>query len=199
MHKSHFRMRERSQNRKVHHNLDNKFQCLLRTERQPLQAISTPASLAGVLNGICNALDCQIGNVVSFISLPWNDAKGLAAIAVKAEVFGLYTFCSEGVVAENDELLGSLEMYCSVPRSPSATEFQRIERAAYLAAIAIQCDNEAAPEANCERNAIRPARPSARMASFYELAFSAQIRTSAGNQQAWISTAPLGNSRWFFG
>jgi hypothetical protein len=72
----------------------------------------------------CNALDCQIGNVVSFISLPGNDAKELAAIALKAEVFGLYTFCSEGVVAENDELLGSLEMYCSVPRSPSAAEYQ---------------------------------------------------------------------------
>ena len=158
MHKCHFRARERSQKRKVHLNLDNKFQYLLRAERQPLEEISTPAPLPGVLNGICNALDCQIGNVVSFFSLPRNSEKDLVAIAVKAELFGLYTFCSESVVGQNNELLGSLEIYCTDPRSPSGTEFQRIERAAYLAAIAIQCDYEAAPQGNCERNAIQPMR-----------------------------------------
>ena len=39
-------------------------------------------------------------------------------IASSAELFGLYKFCSEDVVDGNGELLGSLEMYCSVPRSP---------------------------------------------------------------------------------
>lgn len=53
------------------------------------------------------------------------------------------SFCTEGVFAENDELLGSLEMYCCDPRSPSADELQLIERAKCLAALAIKRDFEA--------------------------------------------------------
>jgi hypothetical protein len=158
MNKSLSRTCERPQKRKVHHNLDNKSQYLLSPEKQPLQAISTRAPLQGVLDGICCALACQIGNVVSFISLPGKDASELAEIAMKAELFGLHAFCSEAVVAENDELLGSLEMYCSVPRSPSVSELQRIERAASLAAIAIQFDNEADHQGNCDMRGNRPVR-----------------------------------------
>jgi hypothetical protein len=158
MNKSHSRPRDRSQKRMPHCHSDDKIQYFLKAEEQLLQSISTRAPLPGILNGICSALDCQIGNVVSLISLPGDDASELAAIAMNAALFGLYTFCSEGVVAENDELLGSLEMYCSVPRSPSASEFQLIERAKCLAAIAIKLDNEAAHKGNCGMRGNRPVR-----------------------------------------
>jgi hypothetical protein len=95
-----------------------------------------------VLNGICAALDCQIGNVVSFLSLPEDDADELATIARNAQLFDLYVFCSEGVFADNEELLGTLEIYSCVSRNPSASELQLIERAKFLAAIAIQRDVE---------------------------------------------------------
>jgi hypothetical protein len=124
-------------------NPDDKIQYLLSVEEQPRQSISARAPLPEALNEICSALDSQIGNVVSLISLSGDDANELAAIAMNAELFGLHTFCSEGVVAENNELLGSLEMYCSVPRNPSAGEFQLIELAKCTAAIAIKRHNEA--------------------------------------------------------
>jgi hypothetical protein len=153
-----FGSRDRLQKRELHHNFYDKIQYLLSAEEQLLQSIFTRAPLPEVLNGICSALDCRIGNVVSLISLPGDDASELAAIAMNAALFGLYTFCSEGVVAENDELLGSLEMYCSVPRSPSASEFQLIERAKCLAAIAIKLDKEAAHKGNCGMRGNRPVR-----------------------------------------
>ena len=141
--------RDGAQKHKPHRNFDDKPQYLLAAEEQLLQSISARAPLAEVLNGICSALDCQIGNVVSLISLPGDDASDLAASAMNATFFGLYPFCSERVVAENDELIGSLEMYCSVPRSPSASEFQLIERAKCLAAIAIKLGIEADRQGNC--------------------------------------------------
>ena len=151
-----FDSRDRSEKRKVHRNDDDKIQYLMSAEEQLLQSISNRAPLPGVLNDICSALDCQIGSVVSLFSLPGDDARELTAMAMNAVLFGLYTFCSEGVVAENGELLGSLEMYCSVPRSPSASEFQLIERARCLAAIAIQRHNEAPHH---ERGLIHTGRP----------------------------------------
>ncbi len=72
-----------------------------------------------VLDRICSAIDSQIGNMVSLISLPDDDVTGHPAIAGIAALFGLHAFCFAGVVAENDELLGSLEMYCCFPRRPS--------------------------------------------------------------------------------
>lgn len=135
MNKSSSRTGDKSQKRKLNPNLNDKFKYLSRFERHPLK-------VQGVLDGICNALDCQIGNVVSFISLEGNEVNGPSAIAINPELFGLYSFCSEALVAENDEMLGSLEMYCCVPRHPSAREIQKIGRAACLAAIAIQFDTE---------------------------------------------------------
>jgi len=123
---------------------DDKIQYLLSTEEQLLQSISSRAPLPGVLNEICSALDCQIGNVVSLISLPEADRIDHAAIALNAALFGLYTFCSEGLAADNEEPLGSLEMYSSVARSPSLNEIRLIERAKCLAALAIKLDNEGA-------------------------------------------------------
>lgn len=149
---------DRPQKRKAHHSFDGKIQYLLFAEEQLLQSISDRAPLPEVLNRICSALDCQIGNVVSVISLAGDDASELAAIARNAELFGLYTFCSEGVVAETGELLGSLEMYSSVSRGPSASEFQLIERAKCLAAIAIKLTKEAEHQGNCDMRENRPGR-----------------------------------------
>jgi hypothetical protein len=138
----------RSQKRDAHRSLDDKIQYLLRAEEQLLQSISSQASLPKVLNEICSALDFQIGNVVSLVTLPGDDPSELAAIAMNAAHFGLHTFFSEGITAENDELLGFLEMYCSVPRNPTAEEVQLIERAKCLAAIAIKRHNEASDQDN---------------------------------------------------
>jgi hypothetical protein len=150
--------RDKSQRRKAHHNMDDKFQYLLTAEEQILQAISTRAPLPRVLNGICSALDCQIGNMVSLISLPQDDRSNLAEIARNAELFGLHIFFSAGVVAASGEELGSLEMYCCVPRSPSVAEFQLIERAVCLAAIAIKRHNETGAGGNRRFQSYGPAR-----------------------------------------
>jgi hypothetical protein len=126
----------------------DRSQYLLRGEEQLLQSISTHASLPKVLNEICSALDLQIGNVVSLIPLPGDDPSELATIAGNAALFGLYTFCSEGIVDENEVPVAFLEMYCSVGRSPNAGERQVIERAKGLVAIAIQRHHDAAAEGN---------------------------------------------------
>jgi hypothetical protein len=67
-------------------------------------------------------------------------------MASSAELFGLYKFCSEDVVDGNGELLGSLEMYCSDPRSPLLSDAPLIKRAACLAAVAITRHNQAEDE-----------------------------------------------------
>ena len=128
--------------------LDGKIHYFLRAEEQLLQSISSHASLPKILNEICRALDSQIGNVVSLITLPGDDPSERASIAMNAARFGLRTFCSEGVAAENEVRLGFLEMYCSVPRDPTAEEVQLIERAKCLAAIAIKRHNEASHQDN---------------------------------------------------
>jgi hypothetical protein len=136
------------QRRKADHDAEEKVQYTSGLEEHVLQSISSRAPLPKVLNEICSILDCQIGNVVSLISLPRDDAGDLEAIAGNAALFGLFTFCSEGVFGESDELLGFLEMYSSVARSPNASEFQIIERGMCLAAIAIKRHNEASAEGN---------------------------------------------------
>jgi hypothetical protein len=132
---------------------------LLSTEEKICQAISARVPVSEVLSEICIALDCQIGNMVSVISLPGDDPTTVVEVAGNAELFGLHAFCSEGIVTQNDEVLGFLEMYCTVQRSPSAKEFALIERAMCLVATAIQRDIEAkhnirgfAPEGRSERD-----------------------------------------------
>ena len=134
------------QKRNAHHSLDGKIEYLLRAEEHLLQTISSHAPLPKVLNEICSALDFEIGNVVSLITLPGDGPSELADIAMNPAHFGLHTFCSEGIAAENDELLGFLEMYCGVPRNPTAEEVQLMERAKCLAAIAIKRHNEASDQ-----------------------------------------------------
>ncbi len=111
---------------------------LLRFEKEILQSISAGNLLADVLNQICSALDCQIGNVVSVIAPAGDHACDFAAISAKAELFGLSVFCSEKILAENNALLGSLDMYCISPRTPSPAQFPLIERAKCLAVLAIK-------------------------------------------------------------
>lgn len=147
MKKAHSHPDERAQECAPNSGACGEIQYLLRAEEQILQSISTGAPLPKVLGGICAALDCQIGNVVSFVSLP-ADSGDLATIARSAQLFDLHAFCSEGVFAENDELLGTLEMYCCVSRKPTASELQLIERAKFLAAIAIQRDKATSYPAN---------------------------------------------------
>jgi hypothetical protein len=128
--------------RKLHRGFDDEIQYLLTGEEQLLQSLTSRASLTEVLDRICSALDLKIGNVVSHIALPEDDEGELAAIAMNAALFGLYPFCSEVLVAGNDEVLGSLEIYCCISRKPSAEERRWIEWAMCLAAIAIQLDDE---------------------------------------------------------
>ena len=111
---------------------------LLRFEEEILQSISAGNPLADVLNQICSALDCLIGNVVSVIAPAGNHACEFAAIAAKAELFGLSIFCSEKMLAENNLLLGTLDMYCIAPRNPAPAQFPLIERAKCLAILAIK-------------------------------------------------------------
>jgi hypothetical protein len=136
------------QRRKADHHAEEKVQFASGLEENVLQSISSRAPLPKLLNEICGLLDCQIGNVVSLISLPGDDAGDLAEIAMNAALFGLHTFCSEGIFDESD-MLGFLEMYCTVARSPNAREFELIERAMCLAAVAIKRHNEASAQGNC--------------------------------------------------
>jgi hypothetical protein len=138
MNEYHSGLRAGSQILRLRRSSDDKIQYLMRAEEQFLQSIPARTLLLEVLDRICSAINSQIGNVVSLISLPGDDVTDHAEIARIAALFGLHAFCSAGVVAENDELLGSLDVYCCVPRSPSARESQLIKRATCLAAIAIR-------------------------------------------------------------
>jgi hypothetical protein len=145
-----------SQKRSRHRHSENKGQYVLSAEEQLFQSISARAPLPEILNSICGALDRDIDNVVSLISLGDDSATDVAAMAENAKHFGLYPFCSAGIFAENDELLGSLEMYSCVPGSPSIAELHLIERATCLAAIAIERCNEVGEHENRRIQAYRP-------------------------------------------
>jgi hypothetical protein len=118
-------------------------QYLLKAEEQLLHSISARIPLAEILRKICSALNFEMGNMVSLVSLSNDDASFLANIVKSAAIFGLHKFCSAIVVGGNDELLGSIEMYCCVRRRPFLGEVRLIERATCLAAIAINRHNEA--------------------------------------------------------
>ena len=148
MNEHNFGTRNSSQKRKALRDCYDEIQYLLNAEEHLLQSISARSPLPQVLNRICGALDCQIGGIISLISLAADDARDAAAIGTNAALFGLSTFYNESVVAGNDEVLGCLDMYSSVPRKPSAKELQLIERARCLAAIAIKLDKEADHQGN---------------------------------------------------
>jgi hypothetical protein len=147
-----------SQECEVHREDEGKIQYLLGAEEQLLRLISMRVPLRKVLDEICNALDCQIGNVVSSISLPEDDPAELIFNLANAAFFGLHAFCSAGVVAGNGEPLGSLEMYSCDSRNPTASEFQCIERARCLASIAIKRHKDAAQHSSCDLQVSSPAQ-----------------------------------------
>jgi hypothetical protein len=133
-------------------------QFLQRAEKEILLSISAGASLAEVLNRICSALDCEIGNVVSIVSLLDDDRTDFEAIAGNAKQFGLHKFCSIGVFAVNQELLGTLDMYSCKPELPSAGELESIKCAGRLAAIAIERGDKALEDADAVVAEMRPVR-----------------------------------------
>lgn len=109
----------------------------LRGENRVLDLISAGVRLPVVLNNLCAAIDLQIGNVVSVILLPDKAERDLQAIARGAREFGLHVFWSASIPLRDENVLGSLEMYCCVPRMPSPFELRLIQRATELAGLAI--------------------------------------------------------------
>ena len=145
-----------------HPTSNEEMELLSKAEEQIVRSISSRAPLPEVLNDICRALNNQIGNVVSLISLRADDEVDLAEIALNAAHCGLHNFCCEDIVAEYDEPLGILEMFCNVPRNPSTREYELIEWAKCLAAIAIELDRETdqnrhgMPRNRPERRSVHP-------------------------------------------
>jgi hypothetical protein len=137
-----FSLRDRSRVLVPHHASGVEVQYLLRAEEQLLRSISCGIPLARMLCRICDALNSEIANVISLACLRDDDPAVQATIVKSAGIFGLYKFCSASVVGGNEEKLGSLEMYCCVPRRPFLNEIRLIERATCLAAVAIQRHNE---------------------------------------------------------
>jgi hypothetical protein len=140
---------------------EGRVQYLLGTEERILRSIAVRAPVPQILNEICTALDCQIGNMVSLISLPQDDIANTAEVARNAVLFGLHIFSSAGIFCDCGEELGSLEMYCCTARNPSSPELQLIERAVCLAAIAIGCEMKAGHQGHRRLPEKGPARGSA--------------------------------------
>ena len=149
MDNSDFRSREPGQNPALPQHAEGRTHYVLKAEERILQLISSRAALPEILNEICNALDCQIGNIVSLISLPEDDESRAIEIAQSADLFGLHMFYSAAILAESGEEVGSLEMFCCVPRGPSHYDSQLIDRAVCLAAIAIERNLETSGRGTC--------------------------------------------------
>jgi len=113
-------------------------QTLLVGESHVLELISTGAPLTQVLDKLCIALDVQVGNAISLVLFPDDGEHFTHTIAQFAAQSGLSVFCCMAILSLNEELLGTLEMYCCFPRTPTPVEGRLIERAAQLAAFAIQ-------------------------------------------------------------
>jgi hypothetical protein len=107
-------------------------------EKGILDLISTGAPLAEVLNNLCTAIDLQIGNIVSVMLLPDDTERDFKTIASGALQFGLHLYWSADIPMRDEDVLGSFEMYCCVPRTPTALELKLIHRATHLAALAIR-------------------------------------------------------------
>ena len=137
---------------------ENRIQYSLKTEEHILESISARAPISKILNDICNALDCEIGNTVSLISMPEENSSSAFEDLHSTALFGLYSFFSEVIWADTGELLGSLEMYCCVSRKPSPRESQLIERAVCMAAAAIKRHRETIDDGNCRIRGVRSAR-----------------------------------------
>ena len=113
-------------------------QTLLPGEGYLLELISTGAPLPQVLNKVCTALDVQVGNVVSLVLLPDDEDHAAYTIANTATEFGLSVFSRTAILSPSEELFGTFEVYSCFPRTPVPSEDRLIQRAAHLAALAIQ-------------------------------------------------------------
>ena len=133
----------------AHRYHEDSVQYLLKTEQQILQLISARAPVMQILDEICFALDCQIGNIVSVVSLPDEDSLGVAEIAQNAALFGLYGFFSAAIAADSGRQFGTLDVYSCLQRRPSPWELQLVGRAVCLAAIAVGRRTEARDRDHC--------------------------------------------------
>ena len=139
MNKSGHRSNDGPQDGGEHRHSGDSAHYLLKSEQQILQLISAKAPLAKILNEICYALDNQIGNMVSVVSLTGKEPTDVAEIGKNAELFGLHVFFATDIATDRGEQLGTLEMYSILCRKPSPRELPLIARAVCLAAIAVQC------------------------------------------------------------
>jgi GAF domain-containing protein len=115
---------------------------LLRGENTFLDLISTAAPLPAVLNRLCAAIDLQIANLVSVITLADDQEHDLLTTTECAVRFGLHAFWSASILLRNAAALGCLEMHCCVSRVPTPFELQVLARVTHLAALAIQRHND---------------------------------------------------------
>jgi hypothetical protein len=107
-------------------------------ERHILELISLGAPLPSILNKLCTAIDCQVGNVVSLVLLPGGDENHLCSVSRSATQVGLHLFSSTGIFSCDMVFLGTLQIYGCDPRQPTQSEYQLIELAVHVAAIALQ-------------------------------------------------------------
>jgi len=114
------------------------IQTLQFSEDHVLQLISTGAVLPDVLDTICTALDVQMGNAMSLVLFLDDDEHFTHTMAQYAAECGLSLFSCTAILSPCDELLGTFEIYSCFPRGPTRNENALIERATYLAALAIQ-------------------------------------------------------------
>jgi len=124
-------------------------QALLAGEGQLLEMISEGAPLPQVLDKVCSALDVQVGNVVSLVLFPDDEEHTLHTIEQSATRFGLSAFSCTPILSPSQEFFGTLEVYCCFPRKPTLSERRLIERAAHLAALAIQLYNHDIETESC--------------------------------------------------
>ena len=114
------------------------IQTLQFSEGHLLELISTGAALPDVLDTICTALDVQMGNAMSLVLFLDDDEHFTHATAQNAAECGLSLFSCTAILSPSDELLGTFEIYSCCPRGPTRNENMLIERATYLATLAIQ-------------------------------------------------------------
>jgi hypothetical protein len=114
------------------------IQTLQFSEGHVLELISTGAALPDVLDKICTALDVQMGNAMSLVLFLDDDEHFTHTMAQYAAECGLSLFSCTAILSPSDELLGTFEIYSCFPRGPTRNENMLIERATYLATLAIQ-------------------------------------------------------------
>jgi len=122
----------------MHRQESDNVHTLLAGEGQLLEMISAGAPLPEVLDRVCTVLDLQVGNVVSLVLLPDDEEHTFHTIAQSAAKFGLTSFTCTPILSSTGEFFGTLEIYCCFAQKPSLCESELIDRAAHLAALAIQ-------------------------------------------------------------